>query len=185
MYCIKCGVELADTEKQCPLCQTVVFHPELTQQAADPLYPQDSYPAPQVKSRVVQIVLTTVFLLPMLITLQCDLHLNDTVTWSGYVIGALLLGYVIFVLPLWFRTPNPVIFVPCAFATLAAYLLYIDLVTPGRWFLGFALPVVGFTGAVVTAATALLKYVRKGELYVIGGSFAAYGKLISIHIKNG
>ena len=31
MYCIKCGVELADTEKQCPLCGTLVYHPELEQ----------------------------------------------------------------------------------------------------------------------------------------------------------
>ena len=28
MYCIKCGVELADSEKSCPLCQTPVFHPQ-------------------------------------------------------------------------------------------------------------------------------------------------------------
>ena len=26
MYCIKCGVELADSEKVCPLCGTRVFH---------------------------------------------------------------------------------------------------------------------------------------------------------------
>ena len=29
MYCIKCGVELADSEKVCPLCGTRVFHPDL------------------------------------------------------------------------------------------------------------------------------------------------------------
>ena len=29
MYCIKCGVELADSEKVCPLCATRVFHPEM------------------------------------------------------------------------------------------------------------------------------------------------------------
>ena len=27
MYCIKCGVELSDSEEKCPLCGTVVFHP--------------------------------------------------------------------------------------------------------------------------------------------------------------
>ena len=29
MYCIKCGVELADSERVCPLCGTRVFHPDL------------------------------------------------------------------------------------------------------------------------------------------------------------
>ena len=29
MYCVKCGVELADSEKKCPLCGTPVFHPDI------------------------------------------------------------------------------------------------------------------------------------------------------------
>ena len=28
MYCIKCGVELADSEKRCPLCNTPVINPK-------------------------------------------------------------------------------------------------------------------------------------------------------------
>ena len=35
MYCIKCGVELADSEKVCPLCGTRVFHPDLPCGQAD------------------------------------------------------------------------------------------------------------------------------------------------------
>ena len=34
MYCIKCGVELADSERVCPLCGTRVFHPDLPHDAA-------------------------------------------------------------------------------------------------------------------------------------------------------
>lgn len=180
MYCIKCGVELADTEKQCPLCQTVVFHLDVTQKEAAPLYPAGSYPAVQVNSRAVQIVLTTLFLLPMLITLQCDLYISGAVTWSGYAIGALLLGYVVMVLPLWFRKPNPVIFVPCDFGALALYLLYIDLTLSSNWFLSFALPVVGFVGLVVTAVVTLFRYVRRGYLYILGGALAALGAFMPL-----
>lgn len=180
MYCIKCGVKLADTEKQCPLCETVVFHPDIVQDKASPLYPQASYPAPQVRSRGIQIVLTTVFLLPMLITLLCDLQISGNVTWSGHVIGALLLGYIFLVLPMWFKRPNPVIFVPCDFAAIALYLLYIDLTTVGGWFLSFGLPVVGFIGAVITAVVALCQYVRKGYLYILGGAFAALGAFMPL-----
>ena len=37
MYCVKCGVQLADTEKSCPLCGTRVYHPDLVQAEATPL----------------------------------------------------------------------------------------------------------------------------------------------------
>ncbi len=179
MYCIKCGVELADTEKHCPLCQTVVFHPDLSLPDATPFYPQASYPS-QVNSRAVQIVLTALFLLPMLITFLCDLQINGSMTWSGFVIGALALVYSISVLPLWFRKPNPVIFVPCGFAAAGLYLLYISLATGGSWFLSFALPVTGFIGLVVTAVVTLLRYVRRGQLYILGGAFAALGAFMPL-----
>ena len=103
MYCINCGVKLADTEKSCPLCGVAVFHPQLRQEDVEPLYPHEHFPEPQVAPRTAQIVLTTMFLLPMLVTLLCDLQISGAVTWSGYVAGALAVAYVMFVLPLWFR----------------------------------------------------------------------------------
>lgn len=39
MYCVNCGVKLEDTEKRCPLCQTVCYHPDILRPAAKPLYP--------------------------------------------------------------------------------------------------------------------------------------------------
>ena len=179
MYCANCGVELAETEKMCPLCQTRA-HPDLMQQNAPSLYPGQQYPAVQVSSRGAQIILTTLFLLPMLICLQCDLLVSGRVSWSGYVIGALLCGYVIGVLPVWFRRPNPVIFVPCGFAAVGFYLMYIDLATGGGWFLRFALPVTAFVCLVVTAVVTLVRYVRKGLLYIFGGAFAVLGAFMPL-----
>ena len=51
--------------------------------------------------------------------------------WSGFASGGILLLYVLTVLPLWFKRPNPVIFVPVDFAAIILYLLYIDLATGG------------------------------------------------------
>lgn len=180
MYCVNCGVKLADTEKQCPLCGVVAFHPDIDREEGTPLYPQEKYPSPQVNSKAAVIVLSTLFLLPMLITLLCDLQINRTVTWSGYVIGALLVGYTILILPLWFRNPNPVIFTPCGFAAVGVYVLYIDLVTGGGWFLSFAFPVVGGIGLIVTAVVALLKYLRGGKLYIFGGAAIALGAFMPL-----
>ena len=178
MYCIKCGVKLAASEKKCPLCGTVPYHPELIREEGRSLYPGNRYPAAEVHPKVVPVVVLILFLLPLLITLLCDLRINATVTWSGYVIGALVLGYVVLALPGWFEKPNPVVFVPCDFAAAALYLLYIDLASGGSWFLGFALPVVGGIGIIVTTVVTLLRYLRRGRLYIFGGAAMALGAMM-------
>lgn len=175
MYCIQCGVQLADSEKKCPLCATTVYHPELTQPEGTPLYPHNRYPAVRPRSLWAQIILTALFLIPINIVLVCDIQLNGSVTWSGFAVGALLLSYVIFVLPTWFVRANPVIFVPCNFAAITVYLLYINLATGGNWFFSFAFPVAGITGLLVTAVVTLMRYVPKGSLYIFGGAFIAFG----------
>ena len=38
MYCVKCGVELAESERKCPLCKTPVYYPDLTELVERP-YP--------------------------------------------------------------------------------------------------------------------------------------------------
>lgn len=180
MYCVNCGVKLADTEKRCPLCQTVVYHPDLPRRDAEPLYPEDLNPIPKLDSWVAQAIVTAVYLLAMSICLVCDLQMGDGLTWAGYVIGGLLVSYVAIVLPLWFKKPNPVIFVPCDFVAAGLYLLYINLATRGSWFLSFAFPVTGFVGLVVSAVVVLRRYVRRGRLYVFGGAILAMAAFMPV-----
>lgn len=180
MYCIQCGVKLADTEKRCPLCGTVPFHPDISREKGTPLYPPDRYPRQQVSRKGVLGVVTILLMIPMLITLICDLGINARITWSGYVIGALGLGYVAAVLPLWFRRPNPAIFVPCVFLAVGAYVLYIDLSLKGGWFLGFAFPVIGYLGLLVSTVVILIRYTRRGALYIYGGALMALGAFLPL-----
>lgn len=175
MYCIKCGVKLADTEKSCPLCGTVCFHPDISRPKEEPLYPTQTYPAQQVSPTGVMSALTVLFLIPVLITLLIDLRINARITWSGYAAGAIGLAYEIFLLPGWFRKPNPVIFVPCGFAALGLYLLYINLHVDGNWFLTFAFPLVGGLCIIFTTLITLLRYVKKGKLFIFGGCTLALG----------
>lgn len=175
MYCVNCGVKLADTEKQCPLCGVTAFHPDVLRGEGEPLYPPEKHPAPQVGSRMALIILTAVFLLPIFTVLLCETQLSGTIRWSGIVTGALILTYVTLVLPFWFRKPNPVVFVPCSFAGAAVYLLYIDLTVGSGWFLPFALPVTGCLCLIITAVVTLLRYIRRGRLYIFGGAAIALG----------
>lgn len=180
MYCIQCGVKLSDTEKQCPLCGTIPFHPEIKQANAEPLYPKNKYPLTQISPFGTMIAICVLFVLPILIVLLCDLQFHRAITWSGYVVGALITVYVNLILPFWFKKPNPVIFIPTGIATIGVYLLYINLYTGGDWFLSFAFPVVGFLGLLLTAVVTLLRYLPKGALYVFGGAFIALGAFMPL-----
>ena len=79
-----------------------------------------------------------------------------------------MLLYILAVLPLWFKRPNPVIFVPIDFAAIGVFLLYVNYATGGHWFLTFALPVTGAAGLLVCAMVTLLRYLR-GALILSGG----------------
>lgn len=175
MYCIKCGVELADSEKSCPLCNTLVFHPQLPVPDGEKPYPTELQPPQQVSPLGVQFIMTMLFVAGLVIPTLCDLQIHHAVTWSGYVMGAVLLTYVCLMLPAWFRRPNPVIFVPAAFTALELYLLYISIATDGGWFLSFAFPVVGAFGLITTAVVTLTRYIRKGRLFIFGGAFLLLG----------
>lgn len=175
MYCVKCGVKLAETERKCPLCQTVVCHPDFPPSEARPLYPAHKMPKGASGLKALGGVMIILFLIPLVVSFLSDWKANGRLDWFGYVAGAVVCAYIIAALPLWFARPNPVVFVPCDFAAVTAYLLYLCLATGGHWFLSFALPVAGGLCAIVTAVVTLLRYVRGGRLYIVGGATMATG----------
>lgn len=175
MYCIKCGVELSDGQTVCPICETRVCHPDFHPEEGTPTYPKKEFQSEEFNRKGILFVITILSALAAVLTAVLDLFLSGSIEWSGYVIGAVALGYIWLILPLWFRHANPVIFVPCDFAAAAVYLLYIDLFTNGGWFLTFALPVAGGLCLIVSAMVAVLYYVRRGRLYTIGGALIALG----------
>ena len=178
MYCVKCGVKLADTEKICPLCGTKVYHPELMQGEGNNIYPKRKYPAPEERTLGLPIFLTAVFIVPLLTVLFCDLRFSGIITWSGIVAGAMSLFYLMFVLPLWFKKSHPVIFVPCSFGAIGLFLFYLNWFVNGKWFLSFALPMLGCVSIIVITVLVLLRYVRGGRLYIFGGAFIATGGMM-------
>lgn len=178
MYCVKCGVKLADTEEYCPLCGTTVYHPDVTQGECNPIYPKRKYPAPEEKALGLPIFWTAVFLVPLLTVLVCDLRFSGAITWSGIVAGAMCLAYLVLVLPLWFEKEHPVIFVPCTFGAIGVYLFYLNWFVKGKWFLSFAFPIVGCVAAIVITVLVLIRYVRGGRLYIFGGAFIATGGMV-------
>ena len=178
MYCVNCGLELSDGQKICPICQTRVYHPDLKKSEALPSYPRRAFKSEEINIRGLLFVITLLHLIPIIFALILDLNLNGQVDWFGYVVGAVVLLYVCAVLPLWFKRPNPVVFIPCDFLTLAIFLWNINLKLDGEWFWTFALPITASIGAITTGIVALLRYLRHGRLFVFGGGFILLGLLV-------
>ena len=76
MYCVKCGVELADSEKVCPLCGTRAFHPDMPPQQGQPPYPVDHRPHTEEVSRS-----GVLFLLTVLALLSAVLFILEGKVW--------------------------------------------------------------------------------------------------------
>lgn len=180
MYCANCGVKLADTEKNCPLCGTEAYHPHIERPELAPLFPADYVPKRELSKTTIHIIILTLFLIPICVTLYCDLYLNKTITWSPYAMLALGGIYIIAILPYWFKKPTPAVFVPVDFLVIALYLHYVNFATSGDWFLTLAFPLVTYLGLVVTAASVLLYYLKKGHLYVVGAFFIALGGYMEV-----
>lgn len=180
MYCINCGIELSDGQKICPICQTRVYHPDLKKTDALPTYPRKAFKSEEINIRGLLFVVSLLHLIPIIFALILDLNLNGRIDWFGYVVGSVTLLYVCAVLPLWFKRPNPVVFIPCDFLVLAVFLWNINLKLEGEWFWTFALPITAAVGALATGIIALLKYVKRGHLYIFGGSFILSGVLVTV-----
>ena len=174
MYCVKCGAELTNGQKKCPLCETKVYHPDFITDG-DSLFPHNDAPQTEYNRFGILFVISVLYLIALSVVTVCDLAVYEAITWSGYTVIALLVTYVIGVLPTWFKRPNPVIFVPCDFLAVLIMLGYISYRTSGGWFLKFACPIVFVLCLIITTVVTLNRYLRRGILYVIGGSIIAFG----------
>lgn len=175
MYCINCGAKLSEGQNICPICNTRVYHPDFEIPQNKSTYPKTDFKSEEFNYRGLMFAVTVLFLIPLLLPVVLDIGWSGGILWSGYVFGGVLLFYIICILPFWFKKPNPVIFVPTSFLGIALYLLYICLQTGGNWYLTFAMPITLAFGAIISAMTAVLKYVKRGRLYTVGGVFMALG----------
>lgn len=179
MYCIKCGAKLSDGQTVCPLCETKVYHPDIVV-SEEHTYPKIPFQSEEFNRTGLMFVITMIFLVPLILPILLELEWSSSVSWSGYASGGTLIFYTAFIMPWWFKKPNPVIFTPIVFAMTIGLLLFICYKTGGfevdpNWFMSFAFPVAGSLGIIVSAATAVLYYVKKGTLYTVGGLLIALG----------
>ncbi len=175
MFCIKCGVELSEGQKICPVCMTRVYHPDLDIKEGMDTYPKRDFKSEEFNKKGLLFALTVLMIIPVVLTLLLEMAWENQINWSGYVAFGIIFFYVSFILPSWFKHPSPAIFVPSSFAAAVILILYACLRTGGDWFLPFALPISLTLCAIVSAVSVLLYYLKSGKLYIIGGGIIVLG----------
>lgn len=162
MYCINCGVELADSETVCPLCGTPGVSPGYAPAAGG----ASLSAGPHGPSRGGEPLRRAVHPDHAGGAAHRDLHPVRLERQRGHPVVRVRRrrrGAAVHLrcCPCGSEA-NPVIFVPADFAAIGLYLLYINFATGGHWFLTFALPVTGTIGVLVTTVVTLLRYLSRG-----------------------
>lgn len=174
----------------CPLCGTMILvqgedgkirFGDLVENPEPSQFPKYTGEPEKVNPHGLMFALTGLFAVALIICLLTDVLMSKRITWSGYAAVGLASVYVTWVLPWWFKRPNPVIFFPTGMASVLLAALYVCIRTGGRWFLSFALPVGAAFTAIVEAVIVLVKYAVKKRrhrlLYIVGGALIALGGL--------
>jgi len=173
MFCVKCGVELSDSENKCPLCNTPVYYPE--RERGELNFPEFKNEREPLSIRGISFVVSFFVAIAAIISIICNVMVNGGLSWALYVVPSLALAYVIIVLPSWFKHPSPSIFVPVDFAAVAVFVGIINVLTDGDWYFSFALPVLSIFALIVSGIVILSYYLRGGYLYIWGGAFILLG----------
>ena len=142
-YCVNCGVELAPSEKRCPLCDTPVINPK------SPWTEPDTRPFPKRVERVLSksdrrfgVSLASVLLVvPVATTMLGNYFSQQTISWSLYVAGGCLCLFVFGLLPLLHSKSNPYLFWLYDAVAVQLYLADIAYLSGGLdWYLPLAMP---------------------------------------------
>jgi hypothetical protein len=174
MYCINCGVKLADCETKCPICGTPVPVMKKEAEISKP-FPAHVEGPMRMNRMGLLLVFSIVAILAILISLFIDIHSNRVITWSGYVAGAIVMIYMWVAFPLWFKKPNPIMLTGIDFGLTIPFLWLVNAISGGNWFWNFAFPISLFVSAIGVGTTALLYSIRRKHLIIIGGTWIATG----------
>ena len=172
-YCVNCGVELDPGAARCPLCGTPAWKPDPDAPSYFPTKPAEVPPASR---RAAAALLTAMLASVSLCCGVLNLLLPTERPWSLYVIGAAVMLWIWFVLPMLARR-IPIFFrltADVAAVGVYVFLISIDL-SGGAWFRGLALPILGWACVLVFLLSFLLRGGRRSRLSAIAMCIGTVG----------
>ncbi len=195
-FCVNCGVRLGASERKCPLCGVQVINPIQPQRTRTPaLYPPadgSCSPVARFDRRTIAFVITCVLALPALLSAAVDWVYGDALSWSLYVLGAAVMLWVFFVLPLLAtraesreRSPAALL-IPDTVALLTYLWLIERLSAPDTWFVTLALPIAGTVCLLVIVNAVLIhRCVLRGLYALVAILLAVAWLVVTIEVVTG
>lgn len=143
-YCVNCGVELSDSEKDCPLCGAPVINPaKVNEEETIPPYPsrlENIYHGIDVRYGV--LLATIGMAIPVVCCLLIDIFMHKRISWSLFVAGGMVCVFVWFLFPFLLKKRNPYLLILYNAATLLVYLAGVFCITEGiRAYLLLVVPI--------------------------------------------
>lgn len=157
MFCPKCGAQHPDGSVVCTQCGAELPRAEGKQRI---------FNAPSKGSKSYAALFTAFLVFPASICTAIDLVFHRHDYWFGYVVGALIVAWVIFVLPALKITPSFVTGLIC-FGTILCYIAYIAGKTGHvDWLSKVALPMIILIAAFISMDVALIGGKRVKGLHI-------------------
>ena len=184
-YCVNCGVELEQSLKQCPLCNTPVINPremsrEKIEEASQKIspFPEEKGQVEVVKRKDMAILLTTVMLATSVVCGLLNLLVYSARPWSLAIIGACILLWVILI-PVAIYTRQSVYTSVLLDGLGTVMYLYMLTYLSGssQWFWGLGMPIVVLITLVVEFLVVCLHMLPRSFLTNDLYSFTSLGTL--------
>lgn len=142
-YCVNCGVELEDTMKACPLCNTLVINlSEVIKCSEKPAFPNEKGQVEVVKKQDFAILISVILIATGVTCGLLNLLVFRHTQWSFLIIGGCLLLWVLFVPVIIYEKLSVYFSLLFDGFAIGFYLYLITFVTnQDDWFLELSLPI--------------------------------------------
>lgn len=168
-YCVNCGVELGESLKKCPLCQTIVLNPnEPEDKETVPFFPTEQQAVEPVSKKEGALLITAMLASVSLSCALLNLVFKPGFVWSLFVDGAALMLWIWIVPPLLVRRMPVWPRLSIDVAAVAVYAYLIALASNGiNWYLGLALPIIAALALIILIVSWVLRGGRHSMLMSI------------------
>ena len=143
-YCVNCGVELSNNTSKCPLCDTPVINPNISNKTETaPAFPERISIPQSTKNKYGAIIISLLLLIPNIVCVITNLLFTPELLWSIYVVSSSAIFWFLFVFPFIMKRKLPYLIIGIDAIATAAYIFvfyYYNSAQSGNWFWTVALP---------------------------------------------
>ncbi|MBR0138361.1 MAG: hypothetical protein IJM15_08110 [Erysipelotrichaceae bacterium] len=175
-YCVQCGVRLASYEKVCPLCGTPVVNPNPEEKKDKPRFVDKiDISNININHHFITNVITTILIVPIIITAAIDLLLNHKLSWSLLVAGAEVVFWFFVLFPWKYSFKHTWIYGVVDTAVVALYVLLIALMTNGmNWYLKIALPLLFMSCVFIVIGIIVFNREKANRIWIFGSTLTNF-----------